>query len=441
MSRVTLLAVGLALVSVAGAVDLTSFRPSYARVTTSDFYVSASSDINSRSSPDSGWQWSEIGLAPGWSWFTQVKSDTVELTCSEYLGFRWRGSHYVRENAEDVFDYLELSEALELDWYQYIGRSDFLLGLTGDFFGGPSLLSDSRHGRMSKGISGDAGLEVGAGYGHFRDAWPLAKAVRLTGILRDNGVLAHEPSSSELLEIADFISRSWKLFYIHDRTARFYYDSLETYLLKTGTITGPLPAYVLMRLDDRLMVGSDGREFGSRVFAGVSASGYGEVHYRQDSRNDTMYLDRYGYWFLDPFIAYRLARPFGLRWTTGAELRYELGLGDEAWRHSLHVAFGGAYQISNRLLAQAWLNASPTFCHNIKPFANSALGVSASLSAGLGYYLTDRLRLSVSAGGDYRRDPPSEESWPPAASLFFQLSLDAGPEWSFGSVPGGLRPR
>jgi hypothetical protein len=239
------------------------------------------------------------------------------------------------------------------------------------------------------------------------------------------------------MKLADFISGSWRLFYAHDRSAKFYYDSLEVILREARILKQPLPAYALMKLDDALTVGFDKREFGSQLLLGARGSFSGAFTYfpARGQRNASTEH------FFEPFTSprptaeYRYARPIGLRWVTGADFKYELAPARDTPTHTLSSAMTGSYQLSNRLLADVKLSLGARGRHALGTFANPTVSATGGLSGGLHYYLADRLILSASVGVNHSRWLVGSTQPPPESEVFFGFNLGAGPQWAYESPP------
>jgi hypothetical protein len=327
-------------------------------------------------------------------------------------------------------DDLQVEEKFKLDWMEYLRGSDFMLGAVPKVDLWPQVQLNSRSGYTRISLPGSAELALGLGYGRFRDAWPLAKAIRLIGILRDCDVLESEPKIGPLTRLADFISSSWKLFYAHDRAAKFYYDSLETILLDARVITGPLPAYVLMRLDDSLTVGFDAREFGSRLVVGPVGILAGNLTFYPAHGGETSEVYRGISKFWGTRVEYDFARPIGLRWTTGATGKYELDWQDGSTYHSLTAALTATYQIANRLMAdfEAGLSGRAEVARGLG--STSTMTANGNASLGFQFYVTDRLLLKTTLGSDFFRRYAQRKFSSPQSQLFLQIDVAAGPERS-----------
>jgi len=186
-----------------------------------------------------------------------------------------------------------------------------------------------------------------------------------------------------------------------------------------------LPALVLMRLDDALLVGSDQREFGSQVLVGVRASASGNA-YRYDPGGR---WQRSGSWGAATSVQYLFARPIGLRWTTAAAASYSLALPAATLVHTLRGNLGAAYDIADRLQAQAEIDLGADISGQKTGGAKWDAG--GSFSSGLSYYLTDALRITVSTGANCRNKEPDAGSGQPSVTFNFKFGITAGPQWSF----------
>jgi hypothetical protein len=229
----------------------------------------------------------------------------------------------------------------------------------------------------------------------MRDAWPLLRATRILDILAEEGALEREPGDVALQDLAAFMSRSWQLFRAHERPAKFYYDSLEAWLVASGAITGPLPARALFRLDEYLGAGSYQRPFGFRVEPLLSFGGSWRREWYDAGGNRSTDDDAHGSYA--PFLRAKWARPVGLRWlfTADAEL-----WPDGPWRtgdgreHKLDVSARAAWSVLDRLD----VSVSPRFESRLGPDAGGRLVYSGDHALGVGFewYLAERLDLHCS---------------------------------------------
>ena len=269
---------------------------------------------------------------------------------------------------------------------------------------GDIAMHDEREGtewRKFREIGLDLGnAEIGLGYGRTRDAWPLYRAARLTRILKEEGVLVRELSDDDLRDLGGFVSRAWKLFYAHERAAKFYYDSLEQWLMHAGAITEPLPAYALFRLDETPFIGSDERRFGMRGFftANVEARRLSVSHERTDSawtELDTLFRPSCQ-------VGWEFSGLSGLRWSYGASAAYILPwpvLPDSGMRQQLVLAGSASYDITDRLVTSYRLDLQPFHQSPVSPNGTSHLSLPAVQAIVFSYYLSERFAVRV--GGRY----------------------------------------
>lgn len=419
----------------AHAVELTSFRTPYSRVTTNDVYFYSGSSFSSSAVSDSLSSYSDFRVGSSWQWFTETRSDPRGWSLNQGLWLSWHGFHGSWSWEPRTHGFLDVDEEVKVNWQRYLGRSDFLVNLAPSASLHPRAIFDTSLNEAS--IEGDADVKLGIGYGRFRDAWPLAKAIRLVGILRDCNLLEEEPKEGPLMKLADFIANSWRLFYAHDRSAKFYYDSLQVILLDARVLRQPLPAYALMKLDDELTVGFDTREFGSQLLLGVAGDVYDAFTYmpaRGERRSSTEnYLAPFDP--LQPTAEYRYARPIGLRWVTGADFEYQLTPSADTPTHTLNCNVTGSYQLSNRLLADANLNVSAEGRYAHGTFANPTVNADGQVNGGFHYYLADRLIVSASVGVEHRRWLVGTGQRQPESEVFFGFKIGAGPQWSHEPTP------
>jgi|GEM_PF-1609214 len=415
------------------AVDLTSFRTPYAHLTATSFGFSVSSDYLSHAVPDTFWSSSETSVCPSWELSTKTESDSRDWFVKHNL---WIDGELWGQQSRlgGFYDHrVRLQEDFASGWRQYFGGTDLFASSALSAFVWPDFYGNRDTAVRRVEAQGRGGLSFGVGYGRIRDAWPLAKAIRLIGILRDCGVLENEPREGPVTALADLISRSWRLYWAHDRNAKYYYDSLETLLLGDQLTTEPLPAYVLMKLDDDLMIGSDKREFGSRVFLGVEGAFDGELARFRPGRDSNPW--QYVSWtelYLVPCLEYRFARPFGLRWTSSAGAKYLFYDISDTVHHSLKLELTGAYDVTNRLQVSADLICDAAMRYGARQPVWPAFSVSSDGSLGLSYYVAERLALHASAGAYFFLPYPGREAPPRSrqSDVHIEFGLRTGPEWS-----------
>jgi hypothetical protein len=234
------------------------------------------------------------------------------------------------------------------------------------------------------------------GWGRIRDAWPLLKASRIATLLEREGVLVRNPTDDELRSVAEFLSRSWKLSLAHQRSDRYYYDSLSVLLEGMGVTQGSLPARAVMRLDEALYVGSYERRFGWQVWAGARA-GYG-LWRRQDSHADSAVTEVGHGVSLVPTACVEFARLFGLSWGLDARFDYQL---DANWdslvmvEHGFTLDVAASWQVLDRLEIGLSPGCRVRLTEQMAEFEPSRLQWNAAVDLSGSYYLVDQLRASV----------------------------------------------
>lgn len=428
----------LLLSAVGSAIDLTTFRTSYASVNASDVGLSGTSGFSSFQIAETAGHSFDAYLRPYWSWFSRVNSDRQYLHLDQNLGLDLDFYRRTKDGVPSAYNEFSADDWLSAVWDRYLGQTGLFIGLSSDLFPVANLKSRPDLGLFEFTSNLYGNVQLGIGYGHMRDAWPLAKAIRLLGILRDNDLIADEPRLGGVQAVADFISRSWRLFWVHDRSARFYYDSLETVLFANRIISHELPAWVLMKFDEDLMLGSDTREFGSRFFVGGIAGYNGEFDYRSipggtpTGNWSTMWA------YLDPVLEYRFARPFGLHWTTDAKITDYVSCPADSLIHTLRLELNGAYEITNRLRADVGFGMNAVGRHTYWPFRDFRFSGDGGPFVGLDYYISDRLLLKSDLGYGFSYKPSGDKASSPGSLVRLSLSISAGPQWCSNRARGYL---
>jgi hypothetical protein len=78
--------------SIAPAIELTSFRTPYSRVTTNDVSFYSGSSLLSSTVLDTPYSRSDFWIGPYWHWFTQTQSDPRNWFLDERFDLFWDGS-------------------------------------------------------------------------------------------------------------------------------------------------------------------------------------------------------------------------------------------------------------------------------------------------------------------------------------------------------------
>jgi hypothetical protein len=423
--------------AVAFGLDLTTFRQSYSRASRADWWLRSdlfASDQTGREADQSGTLLGRLG------WRTSILSEQLDLDvdASAYAGAGAQGG-----GAPDSLARARrgLTTVLSLNsnatGHVYLPGTDAFVRAGMD--AGVSFdVDDARDGPewdKSRALGFDLhGGQVGFGYGRMRDAWPLYRAARLARILREEGVLTRELSDDDLRDLGGFVSRSWKLFYAHDRAAKFYYDSLEQWLTRAGAISGPLPAYTLFRLDETPLIGSDERRFGMRGFLTSNV----DAHYQSESYDvtDTAWAEidtsfRRGYQ-----VGWEFSRPVGLRWTYGASAAYVLPWPRTEPRveHRLELAGDVSYEISDRLVASYGLDIAPHYSPAPQPYWENLFALPSTHTLVFSYYLSERFAIRL--GGRYTTGFDLRYS-EHASSSSFKHHWAAALTMTFGRIPSG----
>jgi hypothetical protein len=373
----------LAAATTAIGYDLTRFRVSGTEYSRQDLSLVSGMDASVAGEPAG--QYFNISLAPGYSYQFDSRSESRNLFYGTgTAGYFW---HQSRSNQA------ALSARAYVGLETFLPRSDFFLGPSFDCSVEPVYQDQTTDSVLWRQFELRAGATPGFefGIGRVRDAWPLLKAQRIAQILAAESVLTRGLTDDELLELSRFVSRAWRLFKLHDRPARFYYDSLEFQLRRLRAISAPLPAWVLMRLDEDLAVGDYRREFGLRfVLKGeAKLSGQYTTYFRPE-----IVPSKHGDVVFGTAAEFSIARPFGLRWVTSAGITYHPTFYEiDEVGHTAEAKLAASYQLLDRL--QVGLNQGLSL--KTKPHAVRAEFRSTT---GLDFVFYIEERLNVSAGID-----------------------------------------
>lgn len=421
----------LAAVSSAAGIDLTTFRASYQHERRLDWNVAFSALLYDELYDTSLGRRAELDFLPVLTFKDKTLSD--DLNWSAAVGAIPRINLYSDIAGEGRGDYsLKLQPALARS--SYLFHTDFFIrtdiaGSAGWTEGRESHVSESARWRLaSTELAAEGSATVGVGYGRVRDASPLLRAARVVELLQSEGVLRSEPRDAELAELAAFFSRSWRFAYEHDRSTKFYYDSLVANLQELGAVRGALPARSLFRLDEDLFVGDYSRPFGWKVSAYVKPSADGRINWQKSSLG---YADtgRYGRYDLRYGAAAEYDRPFGLNWLVTSSVVYSFDPGDSAGMvvpdaHHVEAEANGSWQAFNRLALGAELQTSVE--HLRFDFMGWRSTTVLRLSGGLNaeYFIAELLKLEAECGayGD-RFWGPEPTTWQYGTSFRAGLSL------------------
>jgi hypothetical protein len=409
--------------SICPAIDLTQFRVPYATASIKGWTFDLNSGAQWERYIEGDYRSSWFSIKPGYFWQTKTTSDNVDLSVEipSFLECDYRDNTYsgIRVRSGD----LSIKSLPVISWSRYIKTSDFFFGakLNGDLSINGSTYNGDGQKWSYLSLKGETNSQLGFGYGRFRDAWPLFKAIRITEVLDEEGMLKQKLSDDRLLELADFISRAWKLFYAHERPARFYYDSLEYYLLNTGAISQRLPAYMLFRLDEGLALGSYSRPFGKKIYVGAKIRADGKMTINCESNQAHTYLYRRN--DIYPVAELSYARPLGLRWTTLVSAIYQLSFQRQPFTHSFALNLKGGYQITDRILLNADMKLSTVYYQPVSSDNNEFFRLSSSTTLGTNYYLENRFSVEAGLGWFYELYSTVEQDDEHDGGLGLYLSL------------------
>jgi hypothetical protein len=415
----------LAAAALAAGIELTSFRLPRLYYDYATFSLYA----NARVEPDlsATGRVNRLWLHPELTWQSRLVSEPLDwegLITTELQGSVMDETSATQDWGQSDVE-LTCKPSARCD--AYIGRGDWFgrFGLDGEV----EASFESRREANTQHQTFDAGVgttaEAGVGYGRVRDAWPLLKAVRLTRWLEEESLLVRPLSDDEMTELAGFLARSWRLFAVHDRAARFYYDSLSFYLLKTGAIDDLLPAHALFRLDEEPYFSPDERLFGWRVFLTLN-----------------LYTDVGVAWVPTPMFSSKAFQPylslggeyarlFGQRWTLTATAGSQLDLQSGAVSRT-HVALlgaTGAYDVTDRLNLGAGIGLTPRYTPSEGPPLKNQLDLTTTAGLAFRYYLTGRLGVLVQfdwQSFDITPLPPSGYGPLPYGRLDISVALRSG---------------
>ncbi len=383
-------------VTTCAAIDLTTFRTDYAHHSLFDW--NARLGASGRTTTDSlgGEQAKYLSASGRAEWTTRTESDDLvwSLLVPLRAGYSahavtTQGDSFISSTGHRVSAVVEP----ELEALGYEPGTDLFIRAALD--GGLVLKRDRKSNGYRLDIQkSSAHGEVGLGWGRIRDAWPLRKAVYIAQVLSEENILDRDLTDSELLDIAAFLSRSWKLFLAHQRPARFYYDSLSSLLARTGATRGPLPARAIMRLDEDLYVGSFERRSGWRV--SVSTGFEGDLYCRQETEEDSSWSRMESEFGFRPVAWLEYARPVGTRWVFEGALRYgpEWDKENHDWfHHELILSLTAKWQVLDRLELALVPSLQTYYSTWRNPGFDPTLKFDHEIDLTCSYYLAERLRI------------------------------------------------
>ena len=391
------------------AIDLTQFRVPYATASIKGLTFDMGFGVNWEGNEEPKIRYGSFSINPVHFWRTKTNSDTVDFSAgitSSMEWFYWLWDNY-EPTSRKINNRLFLWSNPSISWNRYLKSSDFFLGTKiSGLVSIDGYIEQNGSIRSAKWrVSGDGSSQFGFGYGRVRDAGSLLKAIDITDILDEEGMLKRKLSDEELLGLANFISRSWKLFYIHERATKFYYDSLDNYLLNTGATSGRLPAYVLFRIDEGLALGSYTRQFGKKIFIGAYISGSGDFSLERYQGDNQVYKYFDGRKDINPLFEFEYAKPFGLRWTTTVVGQYRFSFPEKALNHYLDLEIGAGYQVIDRLSLSADFRLSPKYLQSFAADGSNTLDLNVNATLKANYYLENQ--SSIETGLNWHCFAPS----------------------------------
>jgi hypothetical protein len=397
----------LAVLSTAGlGLDLTTFRQSYSRASRADWWLWVDAGIYDRT----GYRALQAGdLHASLDWKTSIVSDELDLDATASADASGSGQNVglrdtVMAESRNWSSGLRLGSAAKC--HAFLFQTDaFVRG--GFDLSGDAALTDARRCALDADLSDG---ELGVGYGRMRDAAPLLKAVRLTRIMREDGVLQRELTDDDLRDLGGFLSRAWKLFYAHDRAAKFYYDSLEQRLLSAGAINEPLPAYTLFHMDEAPLIGTDTRRFGWRAFLTANIGVHTRKEWHREADTSWAELDTSSY------RSYRIGGEFsrlvGVHWAYGGSAVYILPWprrSDGVTQQQAQLQGSVSYDLTDRLAASYTLDIAPSYSLGPTRYHYRHLALPSDHELVFSYYISQR--FAVRLGGRYETRFDSQDNW------------------------------
>ncbi|UCG43000.1 MAG: hypothetical protein JSU73_14285 [candidate division WOR-3 bacterium] len=382
------------------AIDLTTFRTEYAHHSLLSWSARLSAsgalefdsleDVAQRGLSSSGWvKWEARTLSDNLDWFIEAP-----LSASYGSGLTSVWNDTASEKSWQS-GRLVLDPRLEVFGYQ--PGTDLFIHAGID--AGVDFRASSRsNGENYREEEYEAEGDIALGWGRVRDAWPLLKATYVERILTEEGVLSRDLTDEELLEVAAFLSRSWRLFLAHQRPHRHLYDSLATLLVRTGATRGPLPARALMRLDEDLYVGSFERRFGCRVSAGTYY--HARQYFSSETNEDTSETRAFSDAEARPSTRLTVARPAGTRSVLEADLTYRPTWNQTEYndfQHRFELVLGARYQVLDRLeVAFVPACRASYLTWKFPNYEPQQLRLDPEIGMDCAYYLAERLRITGS---------------------------------------------
>lgn len=273
-------------------------------------------------------------------------------------------------------------------------------------------------------------LLAGPSIGRIREAKTVILALRIGEILKENGFLEHELSDSDVQELAQLLSRDKEFALKWERPNKYFYQALESLMVRREIISERLPGLVWFRIKDEIESPNFsifipnpyerhkvGIGTGARA-VGVKLSIQAGIYYiNWDSHKD----------FTDSVLDYSNTQkipelqvglvsgyPFNTKLQFNQAAYWTIQSESIGTTHTLNANIELSYRLLDRLLASVFYSGG---IKNKSSWGYSETGYHIdynhfyqSPGVGFKYYIEDRLSLSASIGfydEEYRRDSPT----------------------------------
>jgi hypothetical protein len=273
-------------------------------------------------------------------------------------------------------------------------------------------------------------LLAGPAFGRIREARTVILALRIGEILKENGFLEHELSDSDVQELAQLLSRDKEFALKWERPYKYFYQALESLMVRREIISERLPGLVWFRIKDEIESPNfsifipnpyERNKVGIGVGArpvGVKLSIRGGIYYiKWDSHKaftDSVFDYNNTQKIPELEVGLVSGYPFNTKLQFNQAAYWTIRSESIGTTHTLNANIELSYRLLDRLLASVFYSGG---IKNKSSWGYSETGYHIdynrfyqSPGVGFKYYIEDRLSLSASIGfydEEYRRDSPT----------------------------------
>ncbi len=269
-------------------------------------------------------------------------------------------------------------------------------------------------------------LDLQVGRGRVRDVTNIHRALLVLNRLEELGVATEALSSGDVVRLAQALDTKDEYTRLHYRSAKYYWQHLESVLDTLGIPTDNLTLYSTLYLTEAVNLLHHARYSGAKWSVGSSMDYSKNYNERKTYDKADSLLTNNRSWKEDNFLmlvlSYSWMRPVSMNATLGFNSDLSVGPSMNAssstnQKYSLSLGAGGQYDITDRVMAS--INGQYSMSRvNSRNLDYDELFHDFITTISLKYYLIDQAYIDLSYTCDYTVTKYIDRELPPDTNYF-----------------------